>query len=84
MTRNLSTFASDYEYNNITYNKGLLLFDMLRKSVGDEKFFGCLKGYFADYDGKIASAEGLVSEFMKSGVDIEGVFTSFTEGKILI
>lgn len=84
MTRNLSTFTSDYEYTNLTYNKGLVLFDTLRTTLGDKKFTSCLKGYFESYCGKIATEDGIISVFAASGTDVEGVFASFTQGKIII
>lgn len=84
MNRNLSTFGGEFEYTNLIYNKGLILFDTLRNSLGDEKFFKCLSGYFEDYCLKTASYEGIVAEFLKSGVNVEGVFESFVQGKILI
>ena len=84
MTRNLSQYSSEFEYNNVTYNKGLLLFDTLRNTLGDAKFFACLKEYFANNCGKRASAENLIACFLKSGTDVEGLFTSFLEGKIII
>ena len=84
MHKSLSEYNSELEYNNITYNKGLVLFDMLRKSVGDEKFYACLKTYFKDNTGKIASPENLYAAFARCGVDLDGLFSSFIEGKILI
>ena len=83
MTRNLGTYQSELEYNNITYNKGLLLFETLRKSLGDKKFFACLKSYFKDNCGRIASPESLIAAFAAEG-DVEGLFSSFIDGKILI
>lgn len=84
MTRNLSAFTSEYEYTNVAYNKGLILFDTLRGAIGDEKFFSCLKTYFKNCNGKIASAEDLIAAFAACGTDVEGLFSSFIEGKILI
>lgn len=84
MHRHLSEYQSELEYNNVTYNKGMILFDMLRTSLGDAKFGDGLKKYFADNCGKIASAEELIGCFMKSGKDVEGLFNSFLEGKIII
>ena len=33
MNRHLSKYESEYEYSNIAYNKGLIMFDMLRQSI---------------------------------------------------
>ena len=83
MNRPLSEFESDYEYANIAYNKGLVLFDMLRQSVGDEKFVSALKEYFSENIYSIASCDNLYASFLKYG-DLEGFFSSFVEGKIVI
>lgn len=84
MHRHLSEYASELEYNNVTYNKGMILFDMIRTSLGDEKFIGGLQKYFSENCGKIATPDDLIGCFIKSGTDIEGLFASFLEGKILI
>ena len=83
MNRHLSAFESDYEYANIAYNKGLVLFDMLRQAIGDEKFTAALKEYFSANIYSIASCDDLYACFLKYG-DLEGFFTSFVEGKIVI
>lgn len=84
MTRNLKDYSSEFEYVNVTYNKGLILFETLRTSIGDEAFLQGLKAYFTQNCGKIASAEDLFGCFIKSGTDLEGFFDSFVSGKILI
>lgn len=83
MNRHISEFESDYEYSNIAYNKGLVLFDMLRQSIGDEKFTAALREYFANNIYTIASCDDLYASFLKYG-DLEGFFSSFTDGKIVI
>ena len=84
MNRTLGEFAGEVEYNNVTYNKGLILFETLRNSIGDDKFFGGLKSYFKKFSGKLASDEDLYGCFISGGTDLEGFFSSFVEGKILI
>lgn len=84
MHRHLKTFAGEYEYVNVTYNKGIILFDTLRTSIGDTKFMQCLASYFSECSGKIATYEDLCGCFIKCGVDLEGFFNSFLEGKIII
>jgi aminopeptidase N len=83
MNRSLNDFISDYEYTNIAYNKGLLLFEALKNSLGDKKFTSALKDYYAEYSKKIATKEALIACFAKYG-DIEGIFDSFLNGKIII
>lgn len=84
MSRHLKDFVSDYEYVNIAYNKGLIMFDSLRTSIGDDRFFKGLKNYFERANGKIATPEQLIESFTATGVDIAGFFDSFLEGKIII
>ena len=84
MGRHLKDFVSDYEYVNIAYNKGLIMFDSLRTSIGDDRFFKGLKSYFESANGKIATPEQLIESFTATGVDIAGFFDSFLEGKIII
>lgn len=83
MNRPLSAFLSEYEYTNVAYNKGLLLFDTVRQSCGDAKFNTALKDYFKTYCFRVAPAEGLIAAFCRQG-DLEGVFDSFIGGKIII
>ncbi len=84
MSRNLASFVSEYEYVNLTYNKGLLLFDALRDGIGDNRFFSGLKTYFADYKYAVATPEDMISCFKKTGVDVEGLFESFVAGVAVI
>ena len=83
MNRHLSKYESEYEYSNIAYNKGLIMFDMLRQSIGDDKFISALQEYFKDNIYKLASCDNLYASFLKHG-DLEGFFASFIEGKIVI
>ena len=84
MTRHLKDFVSDYEYVNIAYNKGLILFDTLRESIGDERFVAGLKSYFESCRGKTATPAELIACFENTGVDVDGLFESFIEGKVII
>lgn len=84
MSRSLDTFVSEYEYVNLTYNKGVLLFDSLRKGIGDSRFFSGLKDYCNEYKFRIAEPSDMISCFKKTGVDVEGLFDSFVSGKAVI
>lgn len=83
MNRALCDFSGEYEYANIAYNKGLLLFETLRQSMGDEDFFAALRTYYDDNKFSIASQEALIASF-SALPDYESVFDSFLEGKIII
>lgn len=83
MTRSLKDFSGDYEYVNVAYNKGLLAFESVRSAMGDKKFFSALKSYFNANKFCLASPEELVSHFT-SLHDVEGMFNSYIEGKVVI
>jgi hypothetical protein len=80
MSRNLGKFVSEYEYVNLIYNKGVMLFDTLRSGIGDSRFYGGLQDYFKTYCYKIASPEEMIACFRRTGVDVDGLFESFIRG----
>lgn len=84
MTRHLKEYLSDYEYRCLSYDKALIMFDTLRKSVGDEKFFASLKKYYKTHAYEVATVGDLVGCFEKSGLDVSGFFESFLEGKAIL
>lgn len=84
MSRHLKDFLSDYEYKCLAYDKAVVMFDTLRKSVGDKKFFAGLKRYYADNRYAVASPAELVAAFERSGLDVQGYFDSFLEGKAIL
>lgn len=85
MNRRLDQFETEPEYTNCTYTKGVLLFDNLRQSIGDKKFFKCLAQYYKEYSFKIAKSEDLIASFIdSSGVELEEFFNSWIEGKVII
>ena len=84
MTRHLKDFLSDYEYRCLAYDKAVVMFDTLRKSVGDSKFSSALKRYYKANAYKMATVEALVGSFEKSGVDVGGFFESFLLGKAIL
>ncbi len=84
MTRNLSEYLSEYEYRSIAYDKGMVLFDTLRQSVGKKKFSAALKRYYKDNKFKIATPANLVAAFERAGVDVAGLVESFTSGKGIV
>lgn len=84
MLRPLGEFKSEYEYVNICYVKPCIMFDYLRTTVGDAKFFKSLGKYYSDYAFKNACPDDLVGAFEKCGSDTNGFFESFFEGKVII
>ncbi len=84
MLRPLGQFASEYEYVNLSYVKPCIMYDYLRKSIGEERFFKALKKYYSQYSFKNAKPDDLVGVFEKTGADTNGFFKSFFEGKVII
>ncbi len=84
MIRSLKNFSSEYEYVNIAYIKSCIMYDTIRKSVGDKTFFKSLQKYFSDYCFKNATPYDLVGAFEKNGANVNGIFESFFDGKVII
>ena len=84
MLRNLGEFSSEYEYVNIAYIKPCIMYDNLRTTIGDARFFNGLKRYYESYKFKIAEPDDLVGAFEKIGAGTNGYFKSFFEGKVII
>ena len=84
MNRKLNEYSSEYEYVNIAYNKSLLMFDNLRISIGNKKFYNGLNKYFEAYKYKNAEPENLIGCFEKIGADTNEYFNTWIDGKVLI
>ncbi len=84
MRRPLSAYSSEYEYRCLSYDKGVIMWDSLQKSIGDKKFFQGLRNYYKDCKFKNATPKALISAFEKTGVSVEGFFDSFLLGKTVI
>lgn len=84
MSRHLKEYISDYEYKCLSYDKSLIMFDTLRKSVGDEKFNSALKKYYKNNLFRMASVGDLIASFEKCGLDVSGFFDSFLLGKAIL
>ena len=81
MNRPLTSYKGDYEYRNLAYDKGVVLFDSVKSATGDRKFFSSLSKYFEKYKGGFARYEDLVACF---GSGAEKIFESFTKGLCVI
>lgn len=84
MTRHLKEYLSEYEYKCLAVDKAVVMFDSLRKSIGDKKFFGGLKRYFRSCAYAVASPSDLVACFERDGADVKGFFDSFLQGKAIL
>ena len=84
MQKHLSQFLGAYEYRCISRDKSMILFDTLRKGVGDKNFFGALRRYYRSNRFSMASVGSLVGAFEKAGVDVHGFFDGFINGKVIL
>ena len=84
MLRALNEYSGEYEYVNIAYIKSCLMYDYLRTTIGDERFFKGLKNYYSQYCFKNAGPYDIVGVFEKTGADTNGYFQSFYDGKVII
>ena len=85
MNRNLSEFNTEPEYVNCVYTKGVLMFDSVRNTLGDNKFFKCLQNYFADFKYKIATGQDLIDSFSKtSKTKLDGYFNAWLNGEVVL
>lgn len=84
MNRNLNQFNTEPEYVNCIYTKGMLLFDNLRHSMSEKKFFNCLKDYYKEYMFKNSSSEKLIESFSKStNSNLENYFNAWIVGEVV-
>ena len=81
MTRPLNAFQGDLEYVCLTYDKGVLLFDALRETLGKERFLAALAKFYKKYSGKIASPQNLKDCFKKGAA---AIITSYEDGTAIL
>ena len=84
MRRDLTDYTGDYAYRSLAYDKGVILFDRLRQTVGEERFFAAIKDYARAYKGKIAPPEALIARFAARSPQAEGIFAAFLDGLCVI
>ena len=84
MKRHLKEFVNDYEYKCLAYDKAVVMFDTLRKSVGDKKFLSSLRRYYKENAFALVDEGALMGAFEKTGLDVKGFFDSFLYGKAIL
>lgn len=84
MRRALVDFTGDYAYRSLVYDKGFILFDRLRQTMGETRFFAAVKEYARAHKGTIASPEMLISCFASRAPQAEGIFNAFLDGLCVI
>ncbi|MCQ2387490.1 MAG: M1 family metallopeptidase [Clostridia bacterium] len=84
MLRSLDEYSSEYEYVNIAYIKPTIMYDTLRKNIGDENFFKGLQTYYKENSLKNANPDDLVTAFSRYNSMGESFFQSFFDGKVIL
>ena len=57
-------YRNSFQYAAIVSSKGALMFEALRKLLGDEKFFGALRSYYDANEHEVADLDDLRGAFM--------------------
>ena len=85
MDRALDQFATEPEYVQLTYTKGVLLFDNLRETLGERKFMKALSDLYEEYAYKnINSAEFIACFSSSAGRNLENLIKSWINGTVVI
>ncbi len=84
MDRPLTEFSGDYEYRSIAYDKGVILFDRIRETIGKKRLIAALGAYASAYSGKLAAPHDLIGCFARAGGNAAALFASFREGSVVI
>lgn len=62
--RSARDYRNSFQYAAIVSSKGALMFEALRKLLGDEKFFGALRDYYAANSLEVADMDDLRGAFI--------------------
>lgn len=85
MNLKVNEYQNDYEYSYMVYVKGVIMFDELKKAVGESKLISGLKKYYSNAKFKNASAEDFFASFEEAcHKDLRGFFNSYLNGDVII
>lgn len=85
LDRNISEYPTEPEYVYMAYVKGMLLFDNLRETIGDKKFFSGLKYYFEENMFTNVTPDVLIDNFSHiCDTNLTSFFDSWISGKVVI
>lgn len=70
-------YKDSSEYSLSVYTKGAVVFDKIRKEVGDEVFFNTLKEYYSTYKFKNVNGPQFIELWKSKGVDIEKIINEY-------
>lgn len=85
MDKRLDKFASSPDYVALSYTKSTLMFNCLEQQLGQKKFLSSLRDFYKGYIFKEASRADIIASFSASSHrDLEGLFSSWLDGKTVI
>lgn len=78
-------YSNEYEYTYMVYVKGVLMYQNLKETIGEENFIAGLKNYFKTCAFKNAKRDDLIASFERvTKTDLGGFFDSWLSGKTLV
>ncbi|MBR1926090.1 MAG: M1 family metallopeptidase [Clostridia bacterium] len=85
MNRDIQTFNTETEYIYLTYVKGLLMFDSIENTIGQNKMLKCLKGIVSDYAFCEITPKEMIECFEKySKRNLQSFITSWLDGSVIL
>jgi len=70
-------YKDSIDYSLGVYTKGAVIFDNIRKDVGDDIFFNTLQQYYKMYSFKNVSGDEFVQIWSKRGIDINKIISQY-------
>ena len=77
MFKATTDYKDSSEYSLSVYTKGAVVFDKIRKEVGDEVFFNTLREYYSTYKFKNVNGTQFIELWKSKGVDIEKILKKY-------
>lgn len=84
MAKPIYDFETNYEYANVIYARGSLMFDAVLQFIGAEKMKAVLNDYYIDNKFKTAAPDDLYAAFNKNGCDVKPIFEAWLNDKVLM
>ena len=77
MFKATTDYKDSSEYSLSVYTKGAVVFDKIRKEVGDEVFFNTLREYYSTYKFKNVNGTQFIELWKSKGIDIEKILKKY-------
>ena len=79
----LYKFTTNYEYSQVVYNKGALMFNKVYEVIGKKRMQKALANYYKEYVYKIASVDDFYASMSKgAGIDVRGIIEPWFSNEI--